>query len=209
MTVDAPWYQFQPGDIIVCQTGTEWGVFKPLFKWLVGDYGHAMLYAFDKDGMPYFVEARPKKGVSIVSGKQYNLKKVVIMRAPNFEKYGKAAAQEALDRASDPSTVYGFNDIITCVVKLVYEKLGRPIARWVPNKWTICSELVWECYATVGLELDLRTDEEIERQFEQGIPLPGEFITCGQLEKIFEGELVIWPEPSNTVPPASDFYPGT
>lgn len=188
---DAKWYHFKPGDIIICQTGTEWGLLKPLFKWLVGDWGHAMLYAFEHDGTPYFVEARPKKGVSIVSGKQYNLKKVAILRMREDEAVGVAAAKEALDRASDPSTIYGFNDIITCVVKLIHEKLKKPIAKWVPNKWTICSELVWECYATAGVDLDLRTPEEVINCEEMGIPLPGDFLNCPDLEKVFEGELVI------------------
>lgn len=179
--LEANWYVFKPGDIVLCQTGTEWGRFTRLYHWLVGDWGHAMMYVFDKDDMPYFIEARPKKGVSLIGGSQYHGKHIMVLRPKNDVGYGILAANEAKERAFDPDTIYGFTDIIVCVIKLIHKKLGEPVAPWKPNKWVICSELIAECYGTVGLNLDTGS----------GIPLPGDFVNCPQLEKIFEGELVI------------------
>ena len=180
--VEAKWFSFMPGDVVLCATGNKWGIFKPLFKWLVGEFGHAMLYVFEKDGMPYFVEARPKKGVSIVGGGNYRGTHIKILRLKdNAPYYGVLAASDAKERAFDPSTLYGFADIVSCVVKLFSQKLGKPIKAWRPNKWVICSELVWECYGMAGIDLDVGP----------GIPLPADFATCPQLESIFEGELVV------------------
>ena len=182
MEIDCSWYTFMPGDIVLCQTGNEWGMFKPLFKWLVGDWGHAMMYVFDKDEMTYFVEARPKKGVSLVSGGNYKGAHIMVLRLKdNAPYYGVLASSDAKERAFDPDTLYGFADIISCVIKLFAKKFGKKIEAWRPNKWVICSELVWECYGTAGVDLDTGP----------GIPLPGDFATCPQLEKIFEGELVV------------------
>jgi uncharacterized protein YycO len=190
MTNTGTWFDYQPGDIILCQTGTEWGILKPLFKWLVGKWGHAMIYVFDFDGVPYFVEARPKKGVSVVGGDQYEGAKVAVLRS-KYPWYPDKAVKEALERASDPSTLYDFNDIFTCVIKLIHEKLGRPIHHWEPDKYTICSELVWECYAEAGLELDLRTAYEIQKKKEMGIPLPGDFLKTNALEVVYYGGLLL------------------
>lgn len=180
--IEGNWYTFTPGDIVLCQTGNEWGVFKPLFRWLVGNWGHAMMYVFDKDDVPYFVEARPKKGVSLVSGKNYDKYHIAVMRLKdNAPYYGVLAANDAKERAFDPDTLYGFADIFSCIMKLFAKKFGKKIAAWRPNKWVICSELVWECYGMAGIDLDTGP----------GIPLPGDFESCPQLEKIFEGELVV------------------
>ena len=190
MTKNEVWFDYQVGDIVLCQTGTEWGILRPLFRWLVGKWGHAMIYAFDYDGVPYFVEARPKKGVSVVGGDQYEGTKVAVLR-PKYPWYCPLAVKEAMSRASDPSTLYDFNDIFTCILKLIYEKLGRPVRHWEPDKYTICSELVWECYAEVGLELDLRTPKEFLTDEEMGIPLPGDFLNSSTLELVYEGELLL------------------
>jgi len=186
MSTKANLIAFQPGEIVLCATGNEWGVFKPLFKYLVGKWGHAMIYTFDmknfmNQDIPWFVEARPKKGVSIVSGRNYQGYHIAVFRVKGYPELGILAADEAEKRASDPETLYDFHGILLCILKLFDKKLGRKIQAWKPNKWVICSELVAECYSTIGLNLELGS----------GIPLPGDFYTCPQLEKVFEGELII------------------
>lgn len=173
--------EMRPGDIVLTRVGQEWGFLRPLVNWLLDGWGHAMIYVFNQNGVPYFVEARPKKGVSLVSARGYAGEECAVYRLKNSPYSASLAAEAALRWVDDPSALYGFIDIPLFVIpKLILRKLGIRLStpKWEADHFNMCSELVWVCYAEVQCRFP---DEEI--------PLPADFTKFPGLECVYEGRL--------------------
>ena len=163
----------KPGDILLTQAGHEWGVFAPILRWLVGKWGHAMIY----EGNGLVIEARPKKGVSRVELDEYLGTYAKVMRYPDPTTAQKAA-EAAGEIADSPNSLYDFPLIPKILVNLVLRKFGIHRGRYKPDSLYVCSELVWEAYKRAGVIL-----------YDKGIPLPGDLERYPQLQKIMEGRL--------------------
>ncbi len=167
-------FDLKLGDIIVCRVGKNWGILRPFVSWLTGGFDHVMIYV----GNQLLAEARPKKGVSLVSVREHFGREILVLR-PQDEAVAEAAAREAIALASDPDTLYDFPAIIRFAIpKLILRKFRIRYKAWHNDRFHICSELVWSAYNRAGFEFRFG-----------GIPLPADFVDHPRLRIVARGTL--------------------